>query len=103
MFLHYHAFTPAIDLLGSEEQRKKWVPLALDLKILGSYAQTEIGHGSDVQALELIAEYDATCKQFVFSSPTVTSTIFYPGTLGKTATHALVAARLVSKGADHGV
>ena len=30
---------------GSEEQKKKWLPLALDHRILGGYAQTELGHG----------------------------------------------------------
>ena len=28
LYLHYYAFLPAIELLGSEEQCKKWVPLA---------------------------------------------------------------------------
>lgn len=36
--LHKYAFTPAVELLGSEEQVKKWVPLARHLKILGAYA-----------------------------------------------------------------
>ena len=30
---------------GTEEQKKKWLPLALDHRILGAYAQTELGHG----------------------------------------------------------
>ena len=42
---------PAVELLASEEQSKKWLPLINDLKITGAYAQTEIGHGSDVQSL----------------------------------------------------
>jgi hypothetical protein len=27
LYLHYYAFLPAIELLGSDEQCKKWVPL----------------------------------------------------------------------------
>ncbi len=30
---------------GSEEQKKKWLPLAKDYSIIGAYAQTELGHG----------------------------------------------------------
>ena len=30
---------------GTEEQKKKWLPLAKEYKILGTYAQTELGHG----------------------------------------------------------
>jgi acyl-CoA oxidase len=48
IYLHFGAFIPAIELLGSDEQVKKWIPLARELKILGAYVQTELGHGSDV-------------------------------------------------------
>ena len=48
IYLHSNAFLPALQLLGSEEQVKKWVPLSLDHKIIGSYAQTEMAHGSDI-------------------------------------------------------
>ena len=27
-----------------EEQRARWVPLAADMRIIGTYAQTELGH-----------------------------------------------------------
>jgi alkylation response protein AidB-like acyl-CoA dehydrogenase len=48
LFLHYHNFIPAFELLASEQQSKKWFPLIRDMKIIGAYAQTELGHGSDV-------------------------------------------------------
>ena len=59
LFLHYHAFLPAVELLASEEQAKKWLPTIRDLKITGAYAQTELGHGSDVQNLQTTATYDS--------------------------------------------
>lgn len=37
LFLHFYAFIPAIELLGSEEQIKYWIPLANELKITGAY------------------------------------------------------------------
>ena len=30
---------------ANEEQKKKWLPLAAQHRILGAYAQTELGHG----------------------------------------------------------
>ena len=49
--MHYLMFTSLIKMLSTEEQYAKWVPLCLDMKILGCYAQTELGHGSDVAGL----------------------------------------------------
>lgn len=30
---------------GTEEQKAKWLPLAESYQIIGTYAQTELGHG----------------------------------------------------------
>ena len=30
---------------GTEEQKAKWLPLAESNQIIGTYAQTELGHG----------------------------------------------------------
>lgn len=35
----------SISVLGSDKQVAKWIPLATQLKLIGSYAQTELGHG----------------------------------------------------------
>lgn len=37
--LHSGMFIPTIQLLGSEEQRAKWLPLCLSCAIIGTYAQ----------------------------------------------------------------
>ena len=42
-------FIPAIEGQGTEEQAAKWLPLARSFSIIGCYAQTEMGHGSNVQ------------------------------------------------------
>lgn len=44
-------FYPTIKHLGTEKQVEKWEPLIKSFAISGTYAQTEIGHGSDVQNL----------------------------------------------------
>lgn len=66
-------FIPAIKGQGTEEQQKKWLPLAQKMKIIGCYAQTELGHGSNVQGLETTATFDPKTDEFVIHSPTLTS------------------------------
>lgn len=75
---------------------------ALEFKEIGTYAQTELGHGTFLRGLETTATYDAESEEFVLHSPTLTATKWWPGGLGKTATHAVVMARLFLKGRDHG-
>ena len=43
--VHDLMFVPTIERLGTEEQKAKWLPLGQTYKILGTYAQTELGHG----------------------------------------------------------
>uniref|UniRef100_K3WDE7 Acyl-coenzyme A oxidase n=1 Tax=Globisporangium ultimum (strain ATCC 200006 / CBS 805.95 / DAOM BR144) TaxID=431595 RepID=K3WDE7_GLOUD len=92
--VHRAMFVPTLENQADEEQQAKWLPLAKSYKILGAYAQTELGHGSNVQGLETVAHYDVATQEFIIHSPTLTSRKWWPGGLGKTATHAVVHARL---------
>ncbi|KAH8521318.1 hypothetical protein Peur_040028 [Populus x canadensis] len=101
--LHWGMFVPAIKGQGTDEQQQKWLPLAYKMQIIGSYAQTELGHGSNVQGLETTATFDPETDEFVIHSPTLTSSKWWPGGLGKVSTHAIVYARLITNGQEHGV
>lgn len=57
--LHFYMFLITLNNLCSEEQEKMFLQPALRGEILGCYAQTELGHGSDVQSLMTTATYDA--------------------------------------------
>ena len=39
---------PIVEILGSESQKKKWLPEFDSCNYIGAYVQTELGHGSDV-------------------------------------------------------
>ncbi|KAL8103167.1 peroxisomal acyl-coenzyme A oxidase 1-like isoform X1 [Apium graveolens] len=103
MSLHWAMFVPAIKGQGTEEQQEKWLPLAQRLQIIGCYAQTELGHGSNIQGLETTATFDSNTDEFIIHSPTLTSSKWWPGGLGKVSTHAVVYARLMTEGQYHGV
>lgn len=45
----------SIDLLGSPEQKERWLPSMSRLEKIGAFALTEPGHGSDSVALETTA------------------------------------------------
>ncbi|KAE8055879.1 hypothetical protein FH972_012691 [Carpinus fangiana] len=101
--LHWGMFIPAIKGQGTEEQLQKWLPLAYKMQIIGCYAQTELGHGSNVQGLETTATFDPQTDEFIIHSPTLTSSKWWPGGLGKVSTHAVIYARLIIDGKDYGV
>jgi glutaryl-CoA dehydrogenase len=48
----------AIDLLGSAEQKQRWLPAMARLDKIGAFALTEPNHGSDSVALEATARRD---------------------------------------------
>ncbi|KAB2586541.1 acyl-CoA oxidase, partial [Rhodococcus erythropolis] len=51
-------FGGAIENLGTERHHQAYVKPLIDLDLLGCFAMTETGHGSDVQELETTATYD---------------------------------------------
>lgn len=79
------------------------MPKVINHKVLGAYAQTELGHGSDVAGLETLATFDLATDEFVIHSPTTTSAKYWPGEMGRFTTHAVVMARLKIGAKDFGV
>jgi len=96
-------FIPNLRATFSDEQQAQWLPRALAWEVIGCYAQTELGHGSNIRALETTATYLVESDQIEIHSPSVTSTKWWPGALGKTANHAIVYARLLVGGKDLGI
>ena len=79
------------------------MPLVKNFRIMGCYAQTEMGHGSDVAGLETTATFDQKTDEFIIHSPTTTSAKYWPGDLGRMTSNAIVFARLIIDGDDYGV
>lgn len=97
-------FGGAIENLGTERHHEKYVRRIIDCDLLGCFAMTETGHGSNVQALETNATYDPATEEFIIDSPTPTSRKDYIGGAAETARMAAVFAQLITPdGVGHGV
>ncbi|MDV7085333.1 acyl-CoA oxidase [Rhodococcus sp. IEGM 248] len=96
-------FGGAIENLGTARHHEAYVKRLVDLDLLGCFAMTETGHGSDVQALETTATYDADAGEFVIHSPTPSSRKDYIGGAAQHATMAAVFAQLITGGESQGV
>ncbi|KAK7929885.1 hypothetical protein WMY93_006280 [Mugilogobius chulae] len=128
--LHDGMFLPTLYSQCDQEQSMKWLPLATSFRALGTYAQTELGHGTHLRRLETTATYDPATQEFVLNSPTVSSIKWWPGgrkclyctvqpakepnllsitsaftlfAVGKTSNHAIVLAQLYTQGNCHGL
>jgi len=96
--LHDSMFLITLREQGTPEQHKLFLEKAEKYQYIGCYAQTELGHGSNVRGLETTATWNPEDKTFTLHSPHLTSSKWWIGSLGKVATHAVVMAQLVVNG-----
>ncbi|KAM8946790.1 peroxisomal acyl-coenzyme A oxidase 1 isoform 1-T1 [Pelodytes ibericus] len=101
--LHLGMFLPTLLNQATPEQQERLFMPAWNLEIIGTYAQTEMGHGTHLRGLETTATYDPSTQEFILNSPTVSSIKWWPGGLGKTSNHAVVLAQLYTQGECKGL
>ncbi|XP_046436827.1 probable peroxisomal acyl-coenzyme A oxidase 1 [Daphnia pulex] len=101
--LHYIMFLPTLMSMCTPEQQEKWLPKATSLQMIGTYAQTEMGHGTFLRGLETIATYDPATKEFILETPSLTAYKWWPGGLGQTTNYAIVMAQLFTRGKCEGI
>ena len=93
--LHILMFIPSLRATFTAAQQALWVPQAEQWRIIGCYCQTELGHGSNVQAIETTATYIHATDEIEIHTPSLTAIKWWPGALAATANHAMVFARLI--------
>jgi acyl-CoA oxidase len=96
-------FGGAVANLGTARHHDAYIRRIIDVDLLGCFAMTETGHGSDVQQLETTATYDPGTGEFVIHSPTPSSRKDYIGGAAATASVAAVFAQLITQGESQGV
>lgn len=101
--VQFGLFGGAILQLGTEKHHEAYLTDLVAGRLLGCFAMTEIGHGSNVQALGTQATYDMESQEFVIHSPTHLSGKDYIGNAARHAQLAVVFAQLLIGGQTQGV
>ncbi|OCK80888.1 acyl-CoA oxidase [Lepidopterella palustris CBS 459.81] len=100
--LHESMFLITLHDQGTPEQHEIFLKKAENYEIIGCYAQTELGHGSNVRGLETTATWNSGDKTFTIHSPHLTASKWWIGSLGLTANYAVVMAQLIIDGKPYG-
>lgn len=101
--VQFGLFGGAVLQLGTKRHHDAYLADIVAGRLLGSFAMTEIGHGSNVAALATTAVFDPATDEFVITSPDHESGKDYIGNAACHARMAVVFAQLEVGGERHGV
>jgi len=101
--VQFGLFGGAVANLGTAWHHDTFLPDICSMRLLGGFAMTELGHGSDVASLETEIVYDDAAGEFVVHSPTPSATKAYIGNAAVDGTMAAVFGQLIVNGKSHGV
>ncbi len=101
--VQFGLFGGSIARLGSARHHDEYLAVVGSLALPGCFAMTETGHGSNVRDMETRAVYDATTDELVVSTPNDFARKDYIGNAAAHGQLAVVFARLIVGGTDHGV
>ncbi len=96
-------FGGAVNALGTQGHHAEYLPGIISGELLGCFAMTETGHGSDVAMLRTTATYDVESREFVVTTPDDAARKDYIGNAARDGRMAVVFAQLVTGGDSHGV
>lgn len=96
-------FGSAVHHLGTARNHEEFLPGIIGFDVPGCFAMTETGHGSDVQNIATSATYDPATQEFVVHTPFRGAWKDYIGNAALHGKAAVVFAKLVTRGVDHGV
>ena len=101
--VQFGLFGGAVLQLGTRRHHDAHLADIVSGRLLGCFAMTESGHGSNVQALGTVASYDHETREFVITTPDEMSRKDYIGNAALHADMAVVFAQLEVAGERHGV
>ncbi|HZJ08100.1 MAG TPA: acyl-CoA dehydrogenase, partial [Trueperaceae bacterium] len=96
-------FGAAVLHLGTKIHHEKYLPDIMNLTVPGAFAMTEIGHGSDVASIGTTATFDPETDEFVIHTPFRAAWKDYLGNAAKDGIAAVLFAKLITQGVNHGV
>lgn len=101
--VQFGLFGGAILHLGTRRHHDAHLADLVSGRVMGCFAMTESGHGSNVQALGTVATYDPDAQEFVITTTREDARKDYIGNAAKHAELAVVFAQLEVGGAREGV
>src|SRR5687767_7658347 len=96
-------FGGAVVALGTARHHDRYLRDIISADLLGCFAMTETGHGSDVQQLRTTCVYDPATQTFDLHTPHEAARKDYIGNAARDGRMAVVFAQLVTNGERHGV
>ncbi|KAI8850357.1 hypothetical protein BC829DRAFT_369038 [Chytridium lagenaria] len=103
LYVHEMLYRTSIELFGTEEQKTQLLPDVENYNVIGSFSMTELGHSSSLRDLETTATLDLATDEWVIHSPTLTSTKWWIGMVGQTATHTVMVSQTIVNGRNVGL
>ncbi|WP_340539762.1 acyl-CoA dehydrogenase family protein [Nocardioides sp. GXZ039] len=101
--VQFGLFGGAVLQLGTQRHHDRYLARIASGELLGCFAMTETGHGSNVAALETVATYDPDTDEFVITTPREEAGKDYIGNAAAHGELAVVFAQLVVASQAHGV
>ncbi|MCU7729227.1 acyl-CoA dehydrogenase family protein [Actinoplanes sp. KI2] len=96
-------FGGAVVALGNRQQHDAYLRDIISTDLLGCFAMTETGHGSDVQHLRTTCMYDPDTQSFDLHTPHQAARKDYIGNAARDGRMAVVFAQLITGGRTYGV
>lgn len=101
--VQFGLFGGAVTNLGTSWHHDTFMADITSMKVLGCFAMTELGHGSDVAGIETTITYVPESDEFEVLSETPGATKAYIGNAARDGSMAVVFGQLLVRGRNHGV